>query len=141
MMDAMRKLLLGTTLTLAIAFVSPASAMPAGYPLLRDAAVSIDLIEVGDAKVGGTSTVIARLVGARPQGGLARRWLPTRSLEEGLVLSPTHPLRRSISRIDQGIGLERDDFLRIVITFGTNALYGRSVDFVNTWGSAAVWVS
>ena len=43
----MRKLLLGTTLTLAIAFVSPASAMPAGYPLLRDAAVSIDLIEVG----------------------------------------------------------------------------------------------
>jgi hypothetical protein len=42
----MRKLL-GTTLTLAIAFVSPASAMPAGYPLLRDAAVSIDLIEVG----------------------------------------------------------------------------------------------
>jgi hypothetical protein len=51
MMDAMRKLLLGTTLTLAIAFVSPASAMPAGYPL-RDAAVSIDLIEVGDAKVG-----------------------------------------------------------------------------------------
>jgi hypothetical protein len=30
MMDAMRKLLLGTTLTLAIAFVSPASAMPAG---------------------------------------------------------------------------------------------------------------
>ena len=50
MMDAMRKLLLGTTLTLAIAFVSPASAMPAGYPLLRDAAVSI---EVGDAKVGG----------------------------------------------------------------------------------------
>ena len=66
MMDAMRKLLLGTTLTLAIAFVSPASAMPAGYPLLRDAAVSIDLIEVGGAKVGGTSTVIARLVGAAP---------------------------------------------------------------------------
>jgi hypothetical protein len=65
-MDAMRKLLLGTTLTLAIAFVSPASAMPAGYPSLRDAAVSIDLIEVGDAKVGGTSTVIARLVGAPP---------------------------------------------------------------------------
>jgi hypothetical protein len=64
MMDPMRKLLLGTTLTLAIAFVSPASAMPAGYPLLRDAAVSIDLIEVGGAKVGGTSTVIARLVGA-----------------------------------------------------------------------------
>ena len=28
-----------------------------------------------------------------------------------------------------------------VITFGTNALYGRSVDFVNTWGSAAIWVS
>ena len=84
----MRKLLLGTTLTLAIAFVSPASAMPAGYQSLRDAAVSIDLIEVGDAKVGGTSTVIARLVGARPQGGLARRWLPTRSLEEGLVLKP-----------------------------------------------------
>jgi hypothetical protein len=52
MMDAMRKLHLGTALTLAIAFVSPASAMPAGYPLLRDAAVSIDLIEVGDAKVG-----------------------------------------------------------------------------------------
>ena len=66
MMDAMRKLLLGTTLTLAIAFVSPASAMPAGYPLLRDAAVKIDLIEVGGAKVGGTSTVIARLVGAAP---------------------------------------------------------------------------
>jgi hypothetical protein len=43
--------------------------------------------------------------------------------------------------MDQGIGLERDDFLRIVITFGTNALYGRSVDFDNTWGSAAVWVS
>lgn len=69
MMDAMRKLLLGTTLTLAIAFVSPASAMPAGYPLLRDAAVSIDLIEVGGAKVGGTSTVIARLVGAAPKVG------------------------------------------------------------------------
>ena len=68
MMDAMRKLLLGTTLTLAIAFVSPASAMPAGYPLLRDAAVSIDLIEVGGAKVGGTSTVIARLVGAADSG-------------------------------------------------------------------------
>jgi hypothetical protein len=74
----------------------------------------------------------------RPQGGLARLWLPARSLEEGLVLSPSHPLRRSISRTDQGIGL---DFLRIVITFGTNALYGRSVDFVNTWGSAAVRVS
>jgi hypothetical protein len=44
----MRKLLLGTTLSLAFAFVSPASAMPAGYPLLRDdPAVSIDLIEVG----------------------------------------------------------------------------------------------
>ena len=43
--------------------------------------------------------------------------------------------------LHQGIGLESDDFLQIVITFGTNALYGRSVDFVNTWGSAAVWVS
>jgi hypothetical protein len=58
----------------------------------------------------GASTVIARLVGARPQGGLARLWLPTGSLEEGLVLSPAHPLRRSISRMDQGIGVERDDF-------------------------------
>jgi hypothetical protein len=77
----------------------------------------------------------------RPQGGAGAARLPARSLEEELVLSPTHPLRRSISRMDQGIGLERDDFLRIVITFGTNALYGRSVDFVNTWGSAAVWVS
>jgi len=77
----------------------------------------------------------------RAQGGLARPWVPARSLEEGLALSPTHPLWRSISRMDQGIGLERDDFLRIVITFGTNALYGRSVDFVNTWGSAAVRVS
>src|SRR2546429_9942491 len=36
---------------------------------------------------------------------------------------------------------KRHDFLRIVIRFGTNALYGRSVDFVNAWGSAAVWVS
>ena len=27
------------------------------------------------------------------------------------------------------------------ITFGTKALYGRSADLVNTWGSAAVWVS
>ena len=77
----------------------------------------------------------------RAQGGLARPWVPARSLEKGQVLSPTHHLRRSISRMDQGIALERDDFLRIVITFGTNALYGRSVDFVNTWGSAAVWVS
>ena len=138
-MDAMRKLLLGTTLTRAIAFVSPASAMPAGYPLLRDAAVSIDLIEVGGAKVGGTSTVIARLVGAAPArwAGAAMAARPVTGRRAGA----THPLRRSISRMDQGIGLERDDFLRIVITFGTNALYGRSVDFVNTWGSAAVWVS
>jgi transposase len=29
----------------------------------------------------------------------------------------------------------------IVITPGTNAPYGRSADFVNTWGSAAVRVS
>ena len=122
-MDAMRKLLLGTTLTRAIAFVSPASAMPAGYPLLRDAAVSIDLIEVGGAKVGGTSTVIARLVGAAPArwAGAAMAARPVTGRRAGA----THPLRRSISR-NQGIGLERDDFLRIVITFGTNALYAVS---------------
>jgi hypothetical protein len=42
----MRKVLLGMVLTLPIAFLSPASAMPAGYPLLRDAAVNVDMIEV-----------------------------------------------------------------------------------------------
>ena len=108
--------------------------------MLRVAAVTIDLIELGGQGWG-------HVHGYRPFGWSRARkvgwrlWLPARSLEEGLMLSPTYPLRRSISRIDQGIGLERDDFLRIVITFGTNALYGRSVNFVNTWGSAAVWVS
>jgi hypothetical protein len=42
----MRKLLLGMALTLPIALVSPASAIPAGYPLLRDAVANVDLIEV-----------------------------------------------------------------------------------------------
>jgi hypothetical protein len=139
----MRKLLLGMALTLPIALTSQASAMPAANPFLRDAAVSVDLIEVKGGHGWGRGHG-----GYRPFGwsrgrkvGLARPWVPARSLEEGLVLSPTHPLRRSIPRMDQGIGLERDDFLRIVITFGTNALYGRSVDFDNTCGSAAVWVS
>ena len=36
--SVMRKVLLGMALTLPIAFLSSASAMPAGYPLLRDAA-------------------------------------------------------------------------------------------------------
>ena len=144
-MDAMRKLLLGMALTLPIALISQASAMPAANPFLRDAAVSVDLIEVKGRAwswLGSRARWLSSVwLEPRAQGRPARPWLPARSLEEGLVLSPTHPLRRSISRMDQGIGLERDDFLRIVITFGTNALYGRSVDFVNTWGSAAVWVS
>ena len=120
----MRKLLLGTTLTLAIAFVSPASAMPAGYPLLRDAAVSIDLIEVVTPRLGARPRVIARLVGAAPArwAGAAMAARPVTGRRAGA----THPLRRSISRMDQGIGLERDYFLRIVITFGTNALYAVS---------------
>ena len=42
----MRKLLLGIALTLPIALISQASAMPAANPFLRDAAVSVDLIEV-----------------------------------------------------------------------------------------------
>jgi hypothetical protein len=42
----MRKLLLGMALTLPIALVSQASALPAANPLLRDAAVNVDLIEV-----------------------------------------------------------------------------------------------
>ena len=75
----MRNLLLGTTFTLAIAFLSPASAMPAGYPLLRDAA-AIDLIEVKvgmvmdmagvTATVGGEAMVITRMDGAA-----AARWV------------------------------------------------------------------
>ena len=46
----------------------------------------------------------------------------------------------AISRMDQGIGRGRDDFFES-ITPGTNVPYGRSTDFVNTWGSAAVRVS
>jgi hypothetical protein len=42
----MRKLLLGMALTLPIALISQASAMPAANPFLRDAAISVDLIEV-----------------------------------------------------------------------------------------------
>ena len=42
----MRKLLLRMALTLPIALISQASAMPAANPFLRDAAVSVDLIEV-----------------------------------------------------------------------------------------------
>ena len=42
----MRKLLLGMVLTLPIALVSQASAIPVANPFLRDAAVNIDLIEV-----------------------------------------------------------------------------------------------
>ena len=79
--------------------------------------------------VAGT-VVIVRLVGAAG----------ARSAGAAMGARPV-TLRRSISRMDQGIGLERDDFLRIVITFGTSALYERSVDFVNTWGSAAMRVS
>jgi hypothetical protein len=91
-----------------------------------------------DLRLGARLRLSPLWLEPRAQGGLARPLVPARSLEEGLALSPTHPLWRSISRMDQGIGL---DFLQIVITFGTNSLYGRSVDFVNTWGSAAVSVS
>jgi hypothetical protein len=42
----MRKLLLRMAFTLPIALISQASAMPAANPFLRDAAVSVDLIEV-----------------------------------------------------------------------------------------------
>jgi len=89
--------------------------------------------------VGAAGMAIVRLVGVAA-GRSAGAGVAARPVT-GRRAGATHPLRRSISRMDQGIGLERDDFLRIVITFGTNALYGRSVDFVNTWGSAAVWVS
>ena len=58
------------------------------------------------------------------------------------IIGPSSPSQQSSYGYDKcPHDLERDDFLQIVITFGTNALYGRSVDFVNTWGSAAVWVS
>ena len=49
----MRKLLLGMALTLPIALISQASAMPAANPFLRDAAVSVDLIEVDLIEVKG----------------------------------------------------------------------------------------
>jgi hypothetical protein len=42
----MRKLLLGMVLTLPITLISQASAMPGAHPLLSDAAVNVDLIEV-----------------------------------------------------------------------------------------------
>jgi hypothetical protein len=42
----MRKLLLAIALTQSTVFVSPASAVSAAYPILRDAAVNVDLIEV-----------------------------------------------------------------------------------------------
>ncbi|WP_156908695.1 hypothetical protein [Bradyrhizobium murdochi] len=42
----MRKLLFGIALTLPIAFMSPATAMPRGYPLIHDSLVKGDLIEV-----------------------------------------------------------------------------------------------
>ena len=58
------------------------------------------------AMVGVAGTVVTSVwLEPRAQGRLARPWVPARPLEEGLVLSPTHPLRRSISRMDQGIGL------------------------------------
>ena len=55
----MRKLLFGIALTLPIAFVPPATALPGGYPLVQDSLVKGDLM-VG---VAGT-VVIVRLVGA-----------------------------------------------------------------------------
>jgi hypothetical protein len=42
----MRKLLFGIALTLPIAFVPPAAAMPRGYPLIHGSLVEADLIEV-----------------------------------------------------------------------------------------------
>jgi hypothetical protein len=42
----MRKLLLGMALTMPIAFLSPAKALPLAHPLLHDARVNADLIEV-----------------------------------------------------------------------------------------------
>src|SRR6266496_1103504 len=58
--------------------------------------------------VAGT-VVIVRLVGAAGArwAGAAMGARPVTGRRAGA--EPTHPLRRSISRMDQGIGLERDD--------------------------------
>jgi hypothetical protein len=45
-MVSMRKLLLGMALTMPIAFLSPATALPLAHPVMHGAAVNADLIEV-----------------------------------------------------------------------------------------------
>ena len=87
----MRKLLLRMALTLPIALISQASAMPAANPFLRDAAVSVDLIEVkgghGRSWLGSRARWLSSVwLEPRAQGRLARPWVPARPLEEGLVL-------------------------------------------------------
>ena len=87
----MRKLLLRMALTLPIALISQASAMPAANPFLRDAAVSVDLIEVKGGHgswLGSRARWLSSVwLEPRAQGRLARPWVPARPLEEGLVLS------------------------------------------------------
>jgi hypothetical protein len=88
----MRKLLFGMALTLPIAFASPATALPAAYPLIHaDAVKGSELIEVkggrGHGHGWGSRTRLSSVrLEPRPQGRLARPRLPARSLEEGLVL-------------------------------------------------------
>jgi hypothetical protein len=64
----MRKLLLGMALTLPIAFVSTASAIPAGYPFLRDAVANVDLIEVKGGHGWGHGNGWGHGYGYRPYG-------------------------------------------------------------------------
>ena len=92
----MRKLLLGMALTLPIALISQASAMPAANPFLRDAAVSVDLIEVkgGRVMVGVAGTVvIVRLVGAAGArwAGAAMGARPVTGRRAGAEPNPSSP--------------------------------------------------
>ena len=97
----MRKLLFGLALTLPIAVVTHASAMPgvSHNPLMQDARVVGDLIEVKGGRGWGGGGVgprpwlgprpcvrTARLE-PRPKGGLARTRLSSWSLATGPLLS------------------------------------------------------
>jgi hypothetical protein len=65
---SMRKLLLGMALTMPIALLSPATALPLAHPLLHDARVSADLIEVKGGRGHGHGHGWGRGHGYRPFG-------------------------------------------------------------------------
>ena len=94
----MRKLVFGLALTLPIAVATHASAMPgvSHNPLMQDARVIGDLIEVkgghgwGGGRrpwLGPRPCVRATRLELRPKGGLARPRMSARPLEAGPLLS------------------------------------------------------